>query len=123
MFSLRSLRAANRVRDNGMNQILFMIGGGWPVHAGEALLGFGALVLVLLLSIVVVVARSGRRGTDLALQQALRADELEQRLAELTRAQSEAHASPNQWSRALAGGQSEMAPAVNKRLGSVTHRV
>ena len=105
-----------------MNQILFMIGG-WPVHAGDAVLGFGALVLVLLLSIVVVVARSGRRGTDLALQQALRADELEQRLAELMRAQSEANVRADAMGQALAGRQAEMARAVNERLDSVTHRV
>ncbi len=105
-----------------MNKILFMIGG-WPVHAGDAVLGFGALVLILLLSIVVVVARAGRRGTDLALQQALRADELEQRLAELTRAQSEANVRADAMGQALAGRQAEMARAVNERLDSVTHRV
>ncbi|HZR75103.1 DNA recombination protein RmuC [Bradyrhizobium sp.] len=105
-----------------MNQILFMIDG-WPVHAGEALLGFGALVLVLLLSIVIVVARSGRRGADLALQQALRADELEQRLTELMRAQSEANVRTDAMGQALAGRQAEMARAVNERLDSVTHRV
>ncbi|HLG80274.1 MAG TPA: DNA recombination protein RmuC [Bradyrhizobium sp.] len=105
-----------------MNQILFMIGD-WPVHAGEALLGFGALVLILLLAIVVVVARSGRRGADLALQQAIRADDLEQRLAELMRAQSEANVRADAMGQALAGRQAEMARAVNERLDSVTHRV
>jgi DNA recombination protein RmuC len=105
-----------------MNQILFMIGD-WPVHAGEALLGFGALVLVLLLSIVIVVARSGRHGTDLAREQAIRADELEQRLADLMRAQSEANVRADAMGQALAGRQAEMARAVNERLDSVTHRV
>jgi DNA recombination protein RmuC len=105
-----------------MNQILFMIGD-WPVHAGEALLGFGALVLVLLLSIVIVVARSGRHGADLAREQAIRADELEQRLADLMRAQSEANVRADAMGQALAGRQAEMARAVNERLDSVTHRV
>jgi len=105
-----------------MNQILFMIGT-WPVHAGEALLGFGGLVLVLLLAIVIVVARSGRRGADLALQQAMRADELEQRLTDLMRAQSEANIRTDAMGQALAGRQAEMARAVNERLDSVTHRV
>jgi DNA recombination protein RmuC len=105
-----------------MNQILFMIGG-WPVHAGEALLGFGALVLVLLLSIVIVVARSGRHRADLAREQAVRADELEQRLADLMRAQSEANVRADAMGQALAGRQAEMARAVNERLDSVTHRV
>ena len=105
-----------------MNQILFMIGT-WPVRTNEALLGFGALVLVLLLSIVIVVARSGRRGADLAREQAIRADELEQRLAELMRAQSEANIRTDAMGQALAGRQAEMARAVNERLDSVTHRV
>jgi DNA recombination protein RmuC len=105
-----------------MNQILFMIGT-WPVHAGEALLGFGALVLILLLAIAIAVARSGRRGADLALQQAIRADELEQRLTDLMRAQSEANVRADAMGQALAGRQAEMARAVNERLDSVTHRV
>ena len=105
-----------------MNQILFIIGT-WPIHAGEALLGFGGLVLVLLLAIVIVVARSGRRGADLALQQAMRADELEQRLTELMRAQTEANVRTDAMGQALAGRQAEMARAVNERLDSVTHRV
>ncbi|WP_024515797.1 DNA recombination protein RmuC [Bradyrhizobium sp. Tv2a-2] len=105
-----------------MNQVLFMIGD-WPVHAGEALLGFGALVLILLLSIVIAVARSGRRGTDLALEQAMRADDLEQRLADMMRAQSEANGRVDAMAQALAGRQAEMARAVNERLDSVTHRV
>jgi DNA recombination protein RmuC len=105
-----------------MNQILFMIGD-WPVHAGEALLGFGALVLILLLAIVIAVARSGRRGAELASLQAMRADELEQRLDDMMRAQSEANVRADTMTQALAGRQAEMARAVNERLDSVTHRV
>jgi DNA recombination protein RmuC len=105
-----------------MNQILFMIGD-WPVLAGEALLGFGALVLILLLAIVIAVARSGRRGAELASLQAMRADELEQRLDDMMRAQSEANVRADTMTQALAGRQAEMARAVNERLDSVTHRV
>ncbi len=105
-----------------MNQTLFMIGD-WPVHAGDALLAFGALALILLLAIVIVVARSGKRGAELAAVQATRADELEQRLAEMLRAQSEANGRVDAMTQALAGRQAEMARAVNERLDSVTHRV
>jgi DNA recombination protein RmuC len=105
-----------------MNQILFMIGD-WPVHAGEALLGFGALTLILLLAIVIVVARSGRRGAEFASHQAMRADEFEQRLDDMMRAQSEANVRADAMTQALAGRQAEMARAVNERLDSVTHRV
>ena len=48
-----------------MNEILFMIGA-MPVHTGEALIGFGALALILLVVIAIVIARSGRRGLELA---------------------------------------------------------
>jgi DNA recombination protein RmuC len=105
-----------------MNDILFRIGE-WPVHIGDTLIGFGVLALVLLLVIAIVVARSGRRGLELALAQAERADEVEDRLAEVLRAQSEATGRVDAMGQALAGRQAEMARAVTERLDSVTHRV
>ena len=38
-----------------MNEILFLIGD-WPVRTVDALIGFGALALILLLTIAVVIA-------------------------------------------------------------------
>ncbi|WP_407177314.1 DNA recombination protein RmuC [Bradyrhizobium sp. STM 3562] len=105
-----------------MNQILFVIGD-WPIHANEALTGFGVLTLVLLAALVIVVARSGKRGAELAAVQAMRSDELEQRLSEMLRVQSEANGRVDAMAQALAGRQAEMARAVNERLDSVTHRV
>ena len=105
-----------------MNEILFVIGD-LPVRTGSALIGFGALALVLLLSIAVVLARSGRRGAELAMAQAMRADELEERLSEMLRAQSEATGRVDAMGQQLAGRQADMARAVNERLDSVTHRV
>ena len=105
-----------------MNEILFRIGE-LPVRTGEALIGFGALALILLLVIAIVIARSGRRGLELAMAQAMRADELEERLSEMLRAQSEATSRVDAMGQALAGRQAEMARAVNERLDTVTHRV
>jgi DNA recombination protein RmuC len=105
-----------------MNDILFRIGE-WPVHTSDALIGLGVLALILLLGIAIVVARSGRRGLELAMAQAERADELEDRLAEMLRAQSEASGRVDAMGQALAGRQAEMARAVTERLDSVTHRV
>ena len=105
-----------------MNQTLIMIGD-WPVRAIDALIGFGGLVLILLLAIAITVARSGRRGAELAMAQAIRADELEERLSEMLRAQSEATGRVDAMGQALAGRQAEMSRAVNERLDSVTHRV
>jgi DNA recombination protein RmuC len=105
-----------------MNDILFMIGD-TPVTTGAALIGFGTLALILLLSIAVVIARSGSRGAQLAMAQAIRADELEERLSEMMRAQSEATGRVDAMGQHLAGRQAEMARAVSERLDSVTHRV
>jgi DNA recombination protein RmuC len=105
-----------------MTQTLFMFGD-WPVRVTEALIGFGGLALALLLAITIVVARSGRRGAEVALAQATRAEELEARLHEVLRAQSEANGRVDAMAQALAGRQADMARAVNERLDSVTHRV
>src|SRR3954467_10386576 len=105
-----------------MNEILFMIGDE-PVRTGAALIGFGTLALLLLLAIAVVIARSGSRGAALAMAQAIRADELEERLSEMMRAQSEATGRVDAMGQHLAGRQAEMARAVSERLDSVSHRV
>src|SRR5271154_3530049 len=105
-----------------MNEILFMVGE-LPVRTGAVLIGFAGLALLLLLSIAIVMARSGRRGAELAMEQAIRADELEERLSDMLRAQSEATGRVDAMGQALAGRQADMARAVNERLDSVTHRV
>src|SRR5260370_33942808 len=105
-----------------MNDILFMIGD-LPVHTGAALIGFGALALTVLTIIAIVIARSGRRGAELAVARAIRAVELEERLSEMVRAQSEAAGRVDGMGQALAGRQADMARAVNERLDSGTHRV
>jgi DNA recombination protein RmuC len=105
-----------------MSQILFVVGT-WPVHLSDALIGFAALTLLFLLMITIVMARSGNREAAIALKQAARAEELEQRLDEMLRAQSEANGRVDAMAQALAGRQAEMARAVNERLDSVTHRV
>src|ERR1700709_1106175 len=105
-----------------MNEILFL-SGGWPIRLGAALIGFAALALLLLLSIAIVIARSSRRGAEMAMAQAVRADELEERVGEMLRAQSEATGRVDAMGQHLAGRQAEMARAVSERLDSVTHRV
>jgi DNA recombination protein RmuC len=105
-----------------MKETLFMIGD-VPVHTGEALIGFGAAALLMLLIIAIAVARSGRRGLEVAQAQAARADELEQRLGDVLQAQNEANGRVDAMGQALAGRQAEMARAVTERLDSVTHRV
>src|SRR6202012_3772824 len=117
------VRGSLRIGYKGsMNEILFMIGD-WPVRAGFALIGFAALALLFLLGIAIAIARSGRRGIELAMVQAARADELEARLGDMQRAQSEATGRVDAMGQHLAGRQAEMARGVSERLDSVTHRV
>ena len=94
-----------------------------PVRAFDVLVAFGALALLLLLVIAIVIARSSRRGAEIAVAQTIRADELEERLADVLRAQTEASGRADAIAQSLAGRQAEMARAVNERLDSVTHRV
>jgi DNA recombination protein RmuC len=105
-----------------MNEILFLIGD-WPVRVADGLIGISALALVLLLVLVIVVAKSGRRGAEQAMAQAIRADELEDRLSDILRVQTEQTGRADAVAQTLAGRQAEMARAVNERLDSVTHRV
>src|SRR5207237_2695028 len=104
-----------------MNEILFVVGD-LPIHAGDALIGFGALALILLLVIAIVIARSGRRGAELAMAQVIRADELEERLSEMLRAQNESTGRGHEMGQALAGRKAEKARTRNERLGCVTQR-
>src|SRR5437660_5582253 len=122
MFPLRSCGPAESVTEDGMNQILFVIGD-WPVRINDALTGFGVLVLGLLIVIAIVIARSGRRGAELAMAQAIRAEQLEERLSEILGAQREQTGRSDAMAQVLAGRQAEMARAVSERLDSVTHRV
>ncbi|MGC2780167.1 MAG: DNA recombination protein RmuC [Bradyrhizobium sp.] len=104
------------------NPVVVMIGD-LPVRASDALIGFGALVLLLLVMIAIAVARSGRHGSQLALLQATRADELEQRFGDMMRIQSEASGRVDAMAQLLAGRQVDLARSVNERLDAVTHRV
>jgi DNA recombination protein RmuC len=105
-----------------INQIVFMIGS-LPIRTIDVLIGFGVLVLLLLLGIAIAMARSGRRGAELAMMQATRARELEQRLGEIMRLQSETSGRTDAMAQVLAGRQAELSRSVNERLDTVTHRV
>lgn len=105
-----------------MSEILFIVGD-VAVTTGVAVMAFAGLVLVLLLTIAIVLARGSRRNETAALTQAIRADELEERLADMLRAQAETSGRMQAMGEALAGRQSDMARVVNDRLDAVTHRV
>jgi DNA recombination protein RmuC len=105
-----------------MNEILFSIDD-VPVRLGAVLLGLAGLTVLLLATIAVVIARGSGRTQAATMAQALRADELEERVKELLRAQTEAHGRIDAMGSALANRQAEMARAVSERLDAVGHRV
>jgi len=105
-----------------MSETLFIVGD-VAVTTGAALMAFAGLVLALLLTIAIVLARGSRRNETATLTQAMRADELEERLADMLRAQAETSGRVQAMGEALAGRQSDMARVMNDRLDAVTHRV
>ncbi len=105
-----------------MSDILFIVGD-VAVTTGAALTAFAGLVLALLLTIAIVLARGARRNETATVAQAIRADELEERLADMLRAQAETSGRVQAMGEALAGRQSDMARVMNDRLDAVTHRV
>ena len=105
-----------------MNDILFQIGSR-PVTAAETLLLLALAALVLLVAVAIAMWRAARRRAVEADDQAMRADGLEQRVAELVRAQSEASGRMQTLAEILGGRQAELARVVTERLDTVSHRL
>ncbi len=105
-----------------MSEVLFSVNG-IAIDAATALAASAALTLALLIVIATVIARGSRRDGEAAMAQAIRADELEERLSEVLRAQAETAGRLAAMGEALAGRQAEMAHAVSERLDAVGHRV
>jgi DNA recombination protein RmuC len=108
--------------NRSMSEILFIVGD-VAVTTGATLMAFAGLVLALLLAIAIVLARGSRQTETASLAQAIRADELEERVADMLRAQAESSGRMQAMGEALAGRQSDMARVMNDRLDAVTHRV
>ena len=101
----------------------FLTIGGIAVSAGEALTGFACVALALLATIAVMLARTTRaRGIE-AARHDLYAGELEERMAEIVRAQAETAGRVHTMGEVLSGRQAELVRAVSERLDAVTHRV
>ena len=105
-----------------MNQIVLTIGTA-TVTVGALLTAFALLVMALLIAIAVLVARASRaRGVE-AARQDVHAEELEERMAEVARIQSETAGRLHTMGEVLSGRQAELARAVAERLDSVSHRI
>ena len=101
----------------------FLIIGGVAVTVGEALTGFACVVLALLGAIAIMLARSSRaRGVE-AARHDVHVEELEERMAEIARIQSDTAGRVHTMGEVLSGRQAELARAVSERLDAVTHRI
>src|SRR5947209_13284837 len=101
----------------------FLTVGSLTISGGEALAGFAGLVLALLAAIAIMLGKATRtRGIEDARYQ-LHAQELEERMGEMVRAQAETAGRVHTMGEVLSGRQAELARAVSERLDAVTHRV
>lgn len=105
-----------------MDQTLFVVGD-IAVTLGATLAAAAALVVLLLLALTVALVRGARERAVDAAQRNLLAQELEERMGELARTQSEMTGRMQSMGELLAGRQSELAHVVGERLDSVTHRL
>ncbi len=105
-----------------MTEILFDIGG-VSVTVGAALVLCGALLAVVLVTVIVVVVRAAQSGSRGVEMQALRAEELEDRIGDIARIQAETAGRVQTMGDVLAGRQAELARLVNERLDAMTGRI
>ena len=101
----------------------FLVIGGTAVSVGEALAAFACVVLALLGVIAVMLARATRARGEAAARDAVHAEELEQRMAELARIQADTAGRVRTMGEVISGRQAELARAVSERLDAVTHRI
>jgi len=105
-----------------MPVVLFSLAGHAVTFAEAAAVAAGGLAFCLFLGLAAVLRRS-RARSETAAAEALRAEELDRRLRELVRAQSEMSGRVQGMTELLAQRQSELARAVSERLDATSHRL
>ncbi|TAK48613.1 MAG: DNA recombination protein RmuC [Xanthobacteraceae bacterium] len=105
-----------------MSDTLFTVGG-VPVSVSLALITGIAVTLAALIALALAAMRAVKVSGLSALEQALRAEELQQRLGDMARAQSDTAGRVHAMGEVLAGRQAELARVMNERLDAVGHRV
>src|SRR5690349_14378273 len=94
----------------------FLSIGGTAITTGEALAAFASVVLVLLATIALMLARATRGRAVEAARHDEHAEQLEQRVAEVARIQAETAGRLHTMGEVLSGRQAELARAVSERL-------
>lgn len=105
-----------------MREALFSLAGHAVTLAEAAALGAGLLALLVFMVGVSLVRQSRARAAAVA-DEALRRDEMDRRLRELVRVQSETAGRVQSMTEVLAHRQSELARAVAERLDATSHRI
>lgn len=101
---------------------LFLIGGR-AVLVGEAALAAAGVLVLLLLVTVLALRKAGRAGLEAELIAAERVEGLEERLAELLRAQAETSGRLQTMAEVLGSRQGDLARLVGERLDGLGHRL
>jgi DNA recombination protein RmuC len=105
-----------------MTETLFDIGG-VSVTVGAALVLCATLLAAVMVIVATVVVRAAHSGDRDAERQALRAEELEDRMGDIARIQAETAGRVQTMGDVLAGRQAELARLVNERLDNMTGRI
>jgi DNA recombination protein RmuC len=105
-----------------MAEDLFTVGD-VTVTVGHALIALAALAVIVLLALAVLLARSARERRSEAAADAVRADQIQQRMSSLARIQAESVGRLQAMTETLGGRQVELGRLVTERLDAVTHRL
>ena len=105
-----------------MNEIAFHLGAR-PITWGEAALAFAALALVLLAAMAFALARARRERAAEAAAAAERAREMDDKVAELARTQSEITGRLQTVAEVFGTRQSDFVRLISERLEGLQHRV
>jgi DNA recombination protein RmuC len=111
-----------RCRGIRMNDIALLLGS-WSVTWGEATLGFAGLVLGLLVLVTLLLLRTRRERALEEAAAAERAREMDDKVAELTRIQSEMTGRVQTMAEVFGSRQSEFARMMAERIDGLQHRV
>ncbi|BCP56196.1 DNA recombinase [Kaistia sp. 32K] len=105
-----------------MQDVLFIVGDR-PITVAMLVLAAIALGVVLLFLVLVVVWRGARRRDLLESDQAVQGDELERRIAELVRIQSEMTGRMQTMAEVFGSRQSELLQGLSNRMDGLGHRI
>jgi DNA recombination protein RmuC len=105
-----------------MTEDLFTVGD-ITVSVGHVVIALAALAVIVLVTLAFVLARAGRERRSEAAADAVRADQIQQRMASLARLQAESVGRLQAMTETLGGRQVELGRLVAERLDAVTHRL